>query len=178
MYIWTFRLFYTETYDKMHEKISLTIFSKYFMLKESLNFKIKIENYQIDHSYSARHSMNWITRVSEYANKVRASALYVSINFWFKITLNINSIQDINLFKRNIFLNPQMHEFFYSSFFEIGSRRLPTLGRGSHRKFFSMIPSLFKIKILAHGRIDYAKSIWRLKKAYLLSEVIKPYFII
>ena len=136
MNIWTIRLFYTETYDKMHEKISLTIFSKYFMLNESLNFKIKIENYQIDHSYSARHSMNWITRVSEYANKVRASALYVSNNFWFKITLNINTIQDINLFKRNILLNPQMHEFFYLSFFEIGPIVYRLLGAALIGNFF------------------------------------------
>ena len=41
----------------------------------------------------------------------------------------------------------------------IGSFRLPTHRRGAHRKFVSMIPSLFKIKILALRRTYNTKNI-------------------
>ena len=65
------------------------------------NLKTKIENHQINHLYSTRHSMALNLNFPNLRlSKLKTSFLCNSIKFWNKIPSDMKSAQNLKLFKK------------------------------------------------------------------------------
>ena len=77
--------------------------------------------------------------------------IFFSFSSWYIMTSILFLISNLSLCC--YCFNPLVPEFLFSSFFgtqpKIGSFRLPTHRRDAHRIFFLVIPSSFRIEILA-----------------------------